>query len=76
MSFTQEPTNTEHSATSPCDESRRHFLKHVLAAGGTAAAASALPSTAAAAETPTSYPEKFTFAVMSDVHYLSPDLIA
>ncbi|WP_291290643.1 metallophosphoesterase [Enorma sp.] len=76
MSFTQEPTNTELSAPSPCDVSRRSFLKLVIAAGGTAAAASALPSTAAAAETPTAYPEKFTFAVMSDVHYLSPDLIA
>lgn len=76
MSFTQEPTNTELSAPSPCDVSRRNFLKLVIAAGGTAAAASALPSTAAAAETPTAYPEKFTFAVMSDVHYLSPDLIA
>ncbi|WP_302153015.1 metallophosphoesterase [uncultured Enorma sp.] len=76
MSFTQEPTNTELSAPSPCDVSRRNFLKLIIAAGGTAAAASALPSTAAAAETPTAYPEKFTFAVMSDVHYLSPDLIA
>lgn len=76
MSFTQEPANTELTAPSPCDVSRRSFLKLVIAAGGTAAAASALPSTAAAAETPTAYPEKFTFAVMSDVHYLSPDLIA
>lgn len=57
MSFTQEPTNTELSAPSPCDVSRRNFLKLVIAAGGTAAAASALPSTAAAAETPTAYPE-------------------
>lgn len=76
MSFTQEPANTELTAPSPCDVSRRSFLKLVIAAGGTAAAASALPSTAAAAETPTAYPEKLTFAVMSDVHYLSPDLIA
>lgn len=65
-------------STSPhaLDVSRRSFLKLVIAAGGTAAAAGALPSTAAAAEAPTAYPQKFTFAVMSDVHYLSPDLIA
>lgn len=75
MSFTQEPANTEPTALSTCDVSRRSFLKLVIAAGGTAAAAGALPSTAAAAETSAAYPGKFTFAVMSDVHYLSPDLI-
>ena len=35
------------------DVSRRSFLKLVIAAGGTAAAAGALPAVAAAAETPT-----------------------
>lgn len=76
MSFTQEPANTELASPSSYGVSRRSFLKLVIAAGGTAATASALPTVAAAAETPTAYPEKFTFAVMSDVHYLSPDLIA
>lgn len=76
MSFTQEPANTELASPSSYGVSRRSFLKLVIAAGGTAATASALPTVAAAAETPTAYPEKFTFAVMSDVHYLSPKLIA
>lgn len=58
------------------DVSRRSFLKLVIAAGGSAAVAGALPRNAAAEEAAagTDYPEKFTFAVMSDIHYFSPDL--
>lgn len=52
---------------------RRSFLKLVIAAGGATAAAAAMPRTARAAEAEV-YPSKFTFAVMSDVHYFSPSL--
>ena len=54
--------------------SRRSFLKLVIAAGGTAAAVS-FPSRAYAEEAEASdYPEKFTFAVMSDIHLFAPEL--
>lgn len=55
------------------DVSRRSFLKLVIAAGGGAALASAAPRQAHAEEA-VSYPKNFTFAVMSDIHYFSPDL--
>lgn len=52
--------------------SRRSFLKLVIAAGGASAAAGSLvPETAHAEE---AYPERFTFAVMSDVHLFAPEL--
>lgn len=69
-------SEVEPTPHAPLALNRRSFLKLVIAAGGTAAAASALPATASAADVPTSYPQKFTFAIMSDVHYLSPNLIA
>lgn len=52
--------------------SRRSFLKLVIAAGGASAAAGSLVPEAAHAEE--AYPERFTFAVMSDVHLFAPEL--
>ncbi|MDO4428240.1 MAG: metallophosphoesterase [Atopobiaceae bacterium] len=54
--------------------SRRSFLKLSIAMGGAAAIAASAPETARAAEDGATYPEKLTFAVMSDVHLFSPDL--
>ncbi len=54
--------------------SRRSFLKLAIAAGSTAAMAGALPREARAAEAQAVYPENFTFAIMSDIHYFSPSL--
>ena len=55
--------------------SRRSFLKlSVVLGGGAAAIAASAPETAHAAENEVAYPEKLTFAVMSDVHLFSPEL--
>lgn len=49
-------SEVEPTPHAPLALNRRSFLKLVIAAGGTAAAASALPATASAADVPTSYP--------------------
>lgn len=54
--------------------SRRSFLKLSIAMGGAAAIAASAPDTARAVEDGMTYPEKFTFAVMSDVHLFAPEL--
>ena len=52
--------------------SRRSFLKLVIAAGGASAAVGSLAPESARADE--AYPERLTFAVMSDVHLFAPDL--
>lgn len=54
--------------------SRRSFLKLSIAMGGAAAIAASAPDTARAVEDGMTYPERFTFAVMSDVHLFAPEL--